>query len=566
MEFGELVEYFERLEGTSSRIELTEIVRELIEKAPDEELSYVLLFIQGSVFPPWDEREIGVAEKMMFKCISLATGYPEKDVEALVAKLGDTGLAAEELFNKKAQMTLWRQELPVSRVYSVLEKISTLEGEKSQDRKIKYIVELLNSCEPREAKYLVRLILGEMRLGVGEGIVRDAIAKAFNVDSGLVERVYAILNDFGQVVRIAKDSGNTGLSEVKPEIGRPIRPMLALALHSIDEIFSDFKPAQIEYKYDGMRSQFHIWEDNGERKVLLFTRRLENVTKQFPDVIEWVKKAVGPDVRNCIIEGETIAIDKDGKPLPFQVLSRRIKRKYDIEETIEKIPAQVHLFDIMFLDGESWMDKPLSERRAKLEEIIKPVEGKVELARKLVTESVEEASVFYQEALNAGHEGIMIKNPDARYNPGARVVGYMYKLKPISETLDLVIVGAEWGEGRRAKWLGSFLLACGDPDTGEFLTVGKMATGLTDQQLEDLTNQLKGDILEEEGKFVKLRPRLVVEVGYQEIQKSPKYESGFALRFPRLIRTRPDKLPDEADSLDRVARIYESQKKGNVKI
>ncbi len=566
MKFKELVDYFERLEKTSSRLELTSIVKELIEKAGDEDLSHVLLFVQGNVFPPWDEREVGVAEKMMLKCISLATGYSEKEIERKVAELGDTGLAAEFFFKKKAQMTLWRQELEVIQIYKTLEKIASLEGERSQDRKIKYVVELLNSCDAREVKYLVRLILGEMRLGVGEGIVRDAIAKAYGVDSQLVERVYAILNDFGEVVKIARNEGNEGLKAVKPILGRPIRPMLALALHSINEIFDDFRPAQIEYKYDGMRSQFHVWEENGERKVLLFTRRLENVTRQFPDIVEAVKEAVDSGVSNCIIEGETIAIDDRGEPLPFQVLSRRIKRKYDIEEMVKKIPAQLHLFDIMYLDGKSWLDVPLKERRKKLEEIVKPIPGKVELARKLVTEDVQEAERFYKEALDAGHEGIMIKNPKAEYNPGARVVGYMYKLKPISETLDLVIVGAEWGEGRRAKWLGSFLLACRDPDTGEFLTVGKMATGLTDQQLQELTDMLKSDILEQEGKLVKLKPRLVVEVGYQEIQKSPKYESGFALRFPRLIRVREDKLPDEADSLDRVARIYESQKKGRVKI
>ncbi len=566
MKFKELVDYFERLEKTSSRLELTSIVRELIEKAGDEDLSHVLLFVQGNVFPPWDEREVGVAEKMMLKCISLATGYSEREIERKVAELGDTGLAAEFFFKKKAQMTLWRQELEVIQIYRTLEKIAGLEGERSQDRKIKYVVELLNSCDAREVKYLVRLILGEMRLGVGEGIVRDAIAKAYGVDSQLVERVYAILNDFGEVVKIARNEGNEGLKAVKPILGRPIRPMLALALHSINEIFDDFRPAQIEYKYDGMRSQFHVWEENGERKVLLFTRRLENVTRQFPDIVKAVKEAVDPGVSNCIIEGETIAIDDRGEPLPFQVLSRRIKRKYDIEEMVKKIPAQLHLFDIMYLDGKSWLDVSLEERRKKLEEIVKPIPGNVELARKLVTGDVQEAEKFYKEALDAGHEGIMIKNPKAEYNPGARVVGYMYKLKPISETLDLVIVGAEWGEGRRAKWLGSFLLACRDPDTGEFLTVGKMATGLTDQQLQELTDMLKSDILEQEGKLVKLRPRLVVEVGYQEIQKSPKYESGFALRFPRLIRVREDKLPDEADSLDRVARIYESQKKGRVKI
>ncbi len=247
-------------------------------------------------------------------------------------------------------------------------------------------------------------------------------------------------------------------------------------------------------------------------------------------------------------------------------MSRRIKRKYDIGEMIDKIPAQLHLFDIMYLNGGSWLEKPLEERRRKLEEILNPMHGKIELAKKLVTDDVKEADAFYKAALDAGHEGIMIKNPEAEYNPGARVVGYMYKLKPISETLDLVIVGAEWGEGRRANWLGSFLLACRDPDTGEFLTVGKMATGLKDEQLEYLTKLLNQDILEQSGKEIKLKPRLVVEVGYQEVQKSPKYESGFALRFPRLVRIREDRLPDEADSLDRVARIYESQKKGGIMV
>jgi len=304
-----------------------------------------------------------------------------------------------------------------------------------------------------------------------------------------------------------------------------------------------------EYKYDGMRMQAHI--KNGEVRV--FTRRLEDVTHQFPDVADAIKKSV--TAKEAIIEGETVAVDENERPRPFQLLSRRIKRKYKIDEVVESIPVVTYLFDCMYLDGKNLTTDSMKKRRATLKKIMRET-AHVKFSKTLVTDSAKGAEAFYKKSLKLGHEGVMAKNLSAAYKPGSRV-GYMYKLKPVTETLDLVIVAAEWGEGRRASWLGSYLLACRDPDTNEFLSIGRMATGMTDEQLQFLTDTLKPTIEFEKGKFVKLKPTMVVEAGYQEIQKSPTYDSGYALRFPRLVRIREDRAPEECDSLDRVASLHE---------
>jgi DNA ligase-1 len=482
----------------------------------------------------------------MVKAIAKATGYTEDKVEKLIAKTGDTGIAAQELFDKKVQTTLGYRKLDLAEIAAEFDKLSAMEGSGSADRKIKYTMDLLNNASALETKYLARLLLGEMRLGVGEGIVRDAIAKAFNVDAALAERAYSMINDYGEVASIARDKGERGLRAIGIRMFRPLRPMLAQLVHSTQEAI-DNKCTVFEKKFDGMRAQIHVKE--GEARV--FTRRLDEVTKQFPDVVKAVEKGV--KCENCIIEGEAVAYKKD-QPLPFQHLSRRIKRKYDIDEMVRSIPVKLFLFDCMYLDGENLLLAPLRNRRKSLESIVKE-HGNLILSPQLATSKPKEADKFYKAALEEGHEGVMCKNPDAEYKPGSRV-GYMYKLKPVTESLDLVIVGAEWGEGRRTKWLGSFLLACRDPDTNELLEIGRMATGLNDEQLQYLTDLLKPDILEQKGKSVRLRPNLVVEAGYQEIQKSPTYASGYALRFPKLIRMREDRGIDECDTIDRVDDLY----------
>lgn len=549
MDYSRLTEVYQKLEKTSSRLEMTSIVADFLAEVPREDLQIILLFLRGRVFPSWSEKELGIGHKMVIKAISIVSGIPENKVEDKIRETGDTGIAAEQLMVKKAQTTLFTERLTVRKVYENLNKLASLTGKGSQDKKISYIAELLSFSQPKESRYLVRTILEELRLGVGEGIVRDAIAQSFQVDPRLVERAYSLSSDLGEVARIAKSEGNDGLKKINLMPGRPMEVMLAQKAKDIQEVLDKFKIVAFEIKYDGARIQIH--KDNS--KVHLFTRRLENVTKQFPEIVKSAKENIRGD--SAIVEGEMVAIKglDDRHPRPFQDLSRRIKRKYDIPEMVKKIPVEINLFDVVFYEGESKIGEKFKNRRKLLEKIIMETDT-FKLAEQSITNSIEEADKFYRRALNLGHEGVMAKNLDAPYQPGSRV-GYMYKIKPIMETLDLVIIGATWGEGRRAHWLASFLLAVLDPDTGEFLTIGKMGTGFTDEQFREMTETLKGEISEQMGKEVKLKPKVVVEVAYEEIQKSPTYSSGYALRFPRLVRVRTDKGPQDADTLQRVEEL-----------
>jgi hypothetical protein len=292
-------------------------------------------------------------------------------------------------------------------------------------------------------------------------------------------------------------------------------------------------------------------------KIWLFTRREEEITAQFPDLVEFCKK--GLNAENCIVEGEALAINpKTGTPLPFQVLSQRIHRKYDIHKMIKEIPIQMHLFDVIYLGGKTLFDKPFKERRKILESIVKTIPGKFGLAKQIVTDDVKLAEKFYKEALDAKQEGLVLKVLDSKYVFGRHVSGW-YKIKPVMETLDLIIVGATWGEGARVNWITSYVLACRDPDTGKLLECGMMSTGLTEEEYKQMTEMLKPLIIEEKGKNIRVRPKIIVEVAYQEIQKSPNYASGMALRFPSFQRIRDDK--DKPDTLDRVKKLYDSQGK-----
>ena len=343
-------------------------------------------------------------------------------------------------------------------------------------------------------------------------------------------------------------------------VGRPVKVMLALKVKDVREGFERCgKPAEFEYKLDGFRIQAH---KNG-KEIILFTRRLENVTKQFPEVVEFIKKNVKGD--EFIIDSEAVGYSqKTGKYLPFQSISQRIKRKYDIEDMAEKFPVELNIFDILYYNGKNLLNEGFVKRRELLEKIVKQEKRKIILAKKFVTDDEKEVEKFYKEAINSGNEGLMIKKLDSPYKPGARV-GHMVKLKPTLENLDLVIVGAEWGTGKRATWLSSFTLACVDDD-GNFLEIGKVGTGIKEKEEEgvsfkQLTEELKPLITNQKGREVKTKPKVVVEVTYGEIQKSPTYSSGYALRFPRVVKLRLDRGPDECSTLNMVEDFYYSQKK-----
>lgn len=557
VKFSELSDSFERLESTQKTLEKTDILAELYSKSGDD-LQDVVLLTKGQPFPSWKNIDLGVSSKTLVKIISRATGRSDDEITSVWKDEGDLGYAAEQMVSKKTQQKLMTKELSVDRVVERLRKVAGLDADGlsqsvDQDKKQSELADLISSAEPIEARYLARIIINNLRLGVAEGTIRDALSEAFfdgeNVQE--IQRAYDFSNDFSEVSKACRE-GLDSLRSIELELNRPVNSMLAKKVDTIDEGFEEVgTPAAIDYKYDGMRAQIHVKQ--GE--VTVFTRRLEDVTRQFPDVVSQVEKYVGSD--NCIIDTEIVGYDpEDGSMIPFQKLSKRIKRKYEIQKLEQEIPVTVRPFDLIYLDNPI-LERPYLERWKALGEIVEEKEKCMRLVDHRKTDKPEKVQEMQQHSLNQGHEGIMMKNLEAEYKPGNRV-GYMVKLKPVMETLDLAVVGAKWSEGRRSDWLGRLYIGCYDEESDSYLEVGKMATGLTDEQFQEITEKLKPLITEEDGRKVDVRPEVVVEVEYEEIQRSPTYSSGFALRFPRMKSFREDK--EEADTLHRIEDLYSDQK------
>lgn len=553
MELSKLVEHLEKVESTQASLEKIDILSGLYSESEDD-LEDVVMLSLGRISPAWQDLDLGISSKSVVDIIAMASGRKEEEVEEVWKTSGDLGDAAEEMVENKKQQRLMTKELTVEKVMNRLQKVSEMEKQGisqsvSQDKKKKLLADLLSSAEPREARYLARMMLENLRIGIGEGTVRDALDQAFlnGEHSELVQQAYDYSNDFRQVAKASR-KGTEELDKIDLQLFRPVKSMLAQKVESIEDGFDTVgEPAAVDFKYDGLRAQIHVKE--GEVKI--FTRRLENITDQFPDVKKYVEKQV--DSENCIIDSEIVGM-KDGEVIPFQRLSKRIKRKYEIEKLRNEIPVELRPFDLIY-EEESLMEKPYSERWKRLEEVIDENED-VRLADHIETSSVEDVNEMQQSSLGENHEGVMMKSLDAEYKPGSRV-GYMVKLKPVMETLDLAIIGAQWSEGRKSGWLGRLKLGCWNDETGEYEMVGRMSSGLTDEQLEEVTERLKPLIKSEEGRDVELRPEVLVEVEYEEIQESPTYESGFALRFPRLKSFRDDK--EEADSKEKLENLYDSQ-------
>ncbi|RME77448.1 ATP-dependent DNA ligase [Candidatus Woesearchaeota archaeon] len=580
MKYAELVELYQRIESTTKRLQKTRYISEFLKKAPDTDLEMLVLLIQGKLFPSSEETNLGVSTKLVVKAISLAAGVSSTKVENSWKETGDLGKTAQELLENNRQRTLFQKELTVEDVFKNVRKLSEEEGKGSVDRKVKIMADLFLNAKADQVRYIVRTVLEDLRLGIGEGTLRDAITWAFVYDPNFdeetqeirpadreayqkaieqVQQAYDILNDFSQVIRLAK-KGELDKAQVVP--GRPIKVMLYQKAIDIKNAFERVgTPCALEFKYDGFRIQIHKYKE----RISLFTRRLDDVTAQFPDVVEYAKKFIKGTT--FIFDAEVVGFDpRSKKYLPFQAISQRIKRKYDITRMVEQFPVEVNVFDVIFFDNKSLLNEPFKKRRRILEEAIVAQPFKIRPSEILITDSLKEAQEFYERALRAGEEGVMAKNLTGIYKPGSRV-GFGVKVKPVMETLDLVIIGAEWGEGKRSGWLTSFTLACLDPDTGEFLTIGKFGTGIKekptqagDVTFEQLTQLLKPLIIEERGKEVVVKPKVVVEIKYEEIQRSPTYESGYALRFPRFERLREDKSVEEISDLDLVEQLYEQQR------
>ncbi|MBT3583155.1 ATP-dependent DNA ligase [Candidatus Woesearchaeota archaeon] len=559
MKYSILVDIYQEIESTTKTLEKTAILAKFLKKISVTELEEIILLLQGRAFPEYDVRDLGLGTQLAIKAISSSSGSNVDKVKQMWKKTGDLGETASQLIGNKKQATLFSKSITTSKVLQNLQKLAELEGAGTVDKKVSLLKELLSSASGNEAKYIIRTCLNDLRVGIGQGTLRDAISEAFEVDKTEVQKAYNQIVDFGEVAQLAKEGGDKSLRTAKITIGKPIKAMLYQKAADIENAFERVgSPAAFEYKFDGFMCQIHKKGD----KVQLFTRNQEEVTKQFPDVVERVKKHVTEN--NVILDSEIVGIDfKTGNWLPFQSISQRIKRKYDIEETIRKIPVVIQVFDIMFYKNTSTIDLPFNERRKLVKSIIKTVKDKLEIAKQIITSSEKEVEKFYNESLAKGNEGVMAKNLEAEYKPGSRV-GYGVKIKPIMEPLDLVIVGAEWGSGKRAGWLSSFILACRNSE-GKFLEIGKMGTGIKEKEemgtsFEELTKLLKPLIISESGKIVKVKPKIIVEVAYEEIQKSPTYMSGFALRFPRLIKLRTDRNIKNMNDLAKINLLYSLQR------
>jgi len=551
MKYLKLAELYKILEKTPSTLEKTKIISNFLKNMTSKsEIENVIMLILGRASSKIEGVVFNMAENLIIKAISLSSGKSIKYIKDIFAKTGDLGLTTEKILENNYQKSLFSKELTISDIIANLRKLAEIEGKKSQNIKINILLNLLNQASPLEKRYLIRTILGQLRTGVSDGFVRNALANAFDKDPNIVQQAIDYTNDISEVAVAVVENR---IEKIKPCLFKPISSMLAQKEPSIEEALKRFeKPSAIEQKYDGMRAQIHKKKDI----VIIFTRRLENITKQFPELAKLVKTNIKAE--QAIVEGEIVAIDENRKPLPFQFLSQRVKRKYGIEKIIKQIPIEINLFDCLLVDEEIIINTPFKERRKKLELIVKESKN-FYLAKQIISDSADEINKFYKDALKIGHEGIILKNRDSPYVPGKRV-GHMLKLKPVLETLDLVIVGGDWGEGKRAQWFGSFLLACVNKQTGEYLTIGKMGSGLTDEEFANITVELKKDIIKQEGKSVQFYPKIVVEVAYEEIQKSLVYTSKYALRFPRLVKIRDDRLPTDASDLEVVEEIYKQQK------
>ena len=557
MRYTELSKLYDQLASTTKRLEKTEIIANFLKKTKKDDLENVVCLLNGRVFPLWDNRKIGFSSRLLIRAISSATGSSVSNIEKELNKLGDLGDVAELEISRKSQKTLFSEILTVKKVADNIRKLSELEGSGSVDRKIGLVAELITNSNKVEAKYISRTVLEVLRVGIADGIIKDAIAKAFDQDIKIVEEAFDILADHGEVALLANENK---LGDVKLKPGRPLKLMLAVLSKSVEEGFSAVgTPAALEYKYDGFRMQIH----NDGKKISLFTRGMEDVTKQFPDVVEAAKKIKG---KNYIVDCEVVGYDpKTNKYLPFQKISQRIRRKYDTVEMAKQFPVEINAFDLIYYEGKKLLGKRFEDRRSLLRKKIKETPKKIVLSKLLITDDDKKVQKFFKESIKAGHEGLMFKSLDAPYKPG-RYVGYIAKLKEVMDALDLVVVKSEWGEGKRASWLTSYTVACKDGDN--FLEVGKVSTGLKEKfeegdldNFENMTSELKKLVISQKGKVVVVKPQIVVEVSYEEIQKSPTYTSGYALRFPRILQVRFDKPLNEIATINNVEELYKNQNK-----
>ncbi len=550
--FQSLSEVLEKVETTKKRLQIIDHTAAYLKTLGSKEIKAAVDMMVGRAFPKYSQKILDVSWSTLSAIFERVSVFEWDLFRQAMAKTGDIGSAAKTVLeNSKAtkQTQLTQRSLTITDVCQAFDAIAQAQGAGSRIKKERLITALLNQATPTEAKYLIKIFTGEMRIGLSEGLMEQAIAFAFDISLSKVQYAAMVLGDIGEVAETLKEQGADGLERVGFRVFRPVQLMLAQTAQNIQEAL-DMQGGEtaFEYKYDGARVQVHKQGD----QVQIFSRRLTDVTASMPEIVGTVKANVKTE--SAIFEGEVVSLDSAGYPIAFQHLMRRFKRTRDIGGMAEKIPLTLFVFDILYLNGKSLINKPYTQRR----QILTQTANKISLTEQLVTDQPQAAQAFLKAALVAGHEGLMAKKLDGPYTPGRRGKRWL-KIKPILEPLDLVITAAEYGYGRRKGWLSDYYLGALDPQTGSFRNIGKTFKGLTDNEIIQLTRQLKKSAVNQQGHRIVVVPQIVVEVAYNEIQQSPKYKSGMALRFARITKIRDDKNPADASTIGQVREIYERQ-------
>ena len=582
MEFSIISEMFEMMEKTTKRIELTNILVELLKKTPKKIIPNIVYLLQGIIRPNFEGVELGIAEKLAIRAISKSAGLPIKKIEDDYREGGDLGLTASNILKIKTQTTFTAEKITVERVYETLFKIAKLEGKGSQDLKMKYISSLLNDATPLEAKFVLKILLGTLRLGIAENTVMDALAIAFTgkkENRVQIENAYNVSSDLGKVSLIVATDGIDEIKKFKISLFSPIRPMLADRVQSEKDVIKKM-PEQFvaEYKLDGERVQIHMQSD----KIVLFSRRLENITQYYPDIVERFGKTL--NVNEGVFEAEIVPINENtGEFLPFQELMHR-RRKHKLDEAVLQYPITVNFFDVLYYDKKDCLNLEYTERRKILEQIVHE-DNFSKLVPMLFVKNENEIEDFLENSINAGCEGLMLKAPSAPYRAGMRGSNWL-KLKreyrnELGDSLDLIVIGAYFGRGRRTGLYGTLLLATYNPEKDNLPSICKVGTGFTDESLDQLYQILSNKVtLKKNPRIVSemeadiwFEPELVLEIVASEITLSPIHKtgldlirksSGFALRFPKFTgKIRYEKAVEDASTGEEVFALYKRQSKIN---
>ena len=571
---------FEQMEQTSSRIALTGHLVMLLKKTPASIIDKVTYLIQGKLYPDYEGIEMGVAEKMVIRAIASSSGKDVSEIVQVYQKTGDLGEATREAMKSKSQSTLFSEPMTVERVYSIFDKVAHTTGAGSQEIKLRLISSLLNDAMAAEGCYIIKFVMGQLRLGIADYTVLDALAIAFTGDKAnrqVLENAYNVSSDLGTVARLLATKGLEAVSSIKIMLFKPIRPMLAERIRTSEEALERMgSKVAVEYKLDGERVQVH----KGKDRVEFFSRRLEKITSHYPDIAS----ALNSIKSEVILEGEVVAINVETEEyLPFQELMHR-RRKYGVEEAMQSYPVVMNFFDVLYFNGKSKTEMSYLERRKLLRKIIDKIQNnKLSLIKQIIAGEPNEIDRFMATAIENGCEGVMIKHPSSTYRAGAREYAWV-KLKreytsDFADTLDLVIVGALHGRGRRAGKYGTLLLASYDHKADIFRSVTKVGTGFTDVHIEQFYKELEKHIISQRHARVDtgmdmdiwFEPKMVIEVIASEITLSPLHTAakniirpgyGLALRFPKFTgKIRDDKKPEDATTIDEIVAAYKRQLK-----